>query len=403
MNDCSPTKAMRLAWVTPVCPPTPSGQSRVLGALLDCEELHDSIIFTTDAAALEGPDHACTYAALPVPTTSRATGLPRIGPMLQLLVDRALVRACARTIEKTLKRRPVDAIVGCTANRALLPAAWLAAKRLGVPFVAYLFDDPVYQWPNSGHRRVARSWERQWSAGAAAVIAPNEVLAADVETRCDIACEVLRNCISLDAFAGETGTWPTKSGELSIVYTGAVYHAHTDAFVNLVRALPKLPVKTTLHIYTDQDETDLRRQGIDGPVMFHGHRSAREIHAIQRQADILFLPLAFNSPIPEVIRSSAPGKMGEYLASGRPVLVHAPADSFVASFHATRACGFVADVLAPDATARVITELIENTSLRDKTIERARAAAQEFSPETVRRGFIRIMTNALAGAPGVRQ
>ncbi len=124
---------MRLAWVTPVCPPTPSGQSRVLGALLDCEELHDSIIFTTDAAALEGPDHACTYAALPVPTTSRATGLPRIGPMLQLLVDRALVRACARTIENTLKRPPVDALFFFTANLPLLPSALLASQLLRLP------------------------------------------------------------------------------------------------------------------------------------------------------------------------------------------------------------------------------------------------------------------------------
>jgi glycosyltransferase involved in cell wall biosynthesis len=90
--------------------------------------------------------------------------------------------------------------------------------------------------------------------------------------------------------------------------------------------------------------------------------------------------------------------MGEYLASGRPVLVHAPADSFVATFHASRGCGFVADELAPDATAIVIKKIIENTSLREGTVERARSAAKEFLPDTVRRNFNRIMRNVVAGS-----
>jgi glycosyltransferase involved in cell wall biosynthesis len=284
----------------------------------------------------------------------------------------------------------VDVIIGCTANRSLLPAAWLAARRLGISFVAYLFDDPVYQWPNSDQRRVARAWERRWSTTASAIIAPNEVLAADVSARTGAPCEVLRNCISPAAFAGEPTKWPTKADEISIVYTGAVYHAHYDAFINLVQAIPNLSLPALLHIYTDQEEANLRKLGIDGPVVYHKHLPAADVYEVQQRADILFLPMAFRSAIPEVIRSSAPGKMGEYLASGRPILAHAPPDSFVATFHASRGCGFVADVLSPAATARIIEKIITNASLRDSTVERARAAAVEFSPDLVRRKFSRI-------------
>lgn len=383
---------MRVAWITPVAPPTPSGQSRVLGALLDKGIAEDSIILTNDASALAGRDQVCDYVPLSVRKNYRAVAIPGVGPWLQRFDDWACVHARARTIERNLRQRPVDIVVGCTADRALLPAAWLSARRLGFPFVAYLFDDPVYQWPDSGHRRAARGWERRWSATAAAIITPNEVLAADISARCGVPCVLLRNCISPAAFAGEPTIWPTKAGEISIVYTGAVYHAHYDAFVNLIRAIPNLSVPAVLHVYTDQDEASLRRLGIDGPVVYHRHLPAAEIHRVQQQADILFLPMAFNSSIPEVIRSSAPGKMGEYLASGRPVLVHAPADSFVATFHASRGCGFVVDVLSPEAVAGRIEEIIDNAPLRESTVGNARtAAAAEFSPDTVRRNFRRIL------------
>jgi glycosyltransferase involved in cell wall biosynthesis len=293
---------------------------------------------------------------------------------------------------------PVDVIIGCTASRMLLPAAWLAAQDLGLPFVAYLFDDPVYQWPDSSQRQIARQWERRWSMTAAAIISTNEVLAADVSARCGVSCEVLRNCIVPAAFAGPASAWPTKSGELSIVYTGAVYHAHYDAFVNLVRALPHLSVPATLHIYTEQDEVELRRLGIDGPVVYHEHLPSKDIHTVQQKADILFLPMAFNSSIPEVIRSSAPGKMGEYLASCRPVLAHAPADSFVSIFCKERGCGFVADALSPQATAKVIEEIISNAELREDTVKRARFTAREFSPDSVRHRFNRIMVDVTVGS-----
>jgi hypothetical protein len=49
-------------------------------------------------------------------------------------------------------------------------------------------------------------------------------------------------------------------------------------------------------------------------VVRHPHIPQSRVAAILRQADVLFLPLAFRSPIQEVIRTSAPGKMGEYLA-----------------------------------------------------------------------------------------
>src|SRR5205823_2319116 len=87
--------------------------------------------------------------------------------------------------------------------------------------------------------------------------------------------------------------------EKRIVYTGAVYEAHYDAFRNLVRAIELLGREDVrLHLYTAQTPGELAEVGIKGPVVVHGHVAASAVPAIQKQADVLFLPLAFDSPYP---------------------------------------------------------------------------------------------------------
>jgi hypothetical protein len=76
-----------------------------------------------------------------------------------------------------LKRNPVDVVIGASGSPFDIPSAWLAARRLRLPFAAWLFDDPVMQWPKDiGHRGFARTWERFWAKDAI-VLVPNEVMA----------------------------------------------------------------------------------------------------------------------------------------------------------------------------------------------------------------------------------
>ncbi len=113
---------------------------------------------------------------------------------------------------------------------------------------------------------------------------------------------------------------------------------------------------------------------------------------MQRKADILFLPLGFDTPIPEVIRTASPGKMGEYLASGRPILVHAPADSFVSCYFREHGCGVVVDQSDPGMLSQAIHHILEDTRLRREMGERARARAEnDFSLATARTEFLKLL------------
>jgi hypothetical protein len=197
--------------------------------------------------------------------------------------------------------------------------------------------------------------ERIWLRGAAATIAPNEVHASDVQDRLPQAkIHIVRNAVDPAVFATAGGEAmenkernPNAGARVRLVYTGSVYSPQASAFRNLA-ALNALEGKFTLGIHTAQLSSDLVTRDLSGPyVSAHPHASHDTALKVQQGADILFLPLAFDSPIPEVIRSWAPAKLGEYLAAGRLILVHAPAGSFITELIRNADAGVIVDTPDP--------------------------------------------------------
>jgi glycosyltransferase involved in cell wall biosynthesis len=228
--------------------------------------------------------------------------------------------------------------------------------------------------------------------GAARVVVPNEFLRDEYRQRYGVEPVVIHNP-SDPPEPDIAAPWPADPGEIKIVYTGAVYQAHYDAFRNLLEAIDLLGrPDLKLHVYTAQPPGELEREGISGPMMYHGHLPLSTALGVQRRADILFLPLAFNSSFPEgIVRTSAPGKMGEYLAGGRPILAHAPGDSFVSWYFRTYQVGSLVDHPDPLALAHAIQQIIDEPDLRRRWCENALARARtDFSLETARRRFLEL-------------
>ncbi|MGO4170714.1 glycosyltransferase [Bosea sp. TAF32] len=392
----------RLAIVTTAVPPSASGQARVLGALLAQERGESRHLFLSDQLHARDAGEAGfgVYVALSPPRFQimRTLGnehIQRFNNFAGLVRD---VWARAGEIVAAVKRHPVQMIVGCSGNPFDLPAAAIAARRLHLPFVAYLFDDPVYQWEEGPYRSLARFWERRWAVAAAKVIVPNEVLAQDVRARVPKASiAIVRNPVDLARIEhGEIGPdsaaqevpLPSAQSPWTVLYTGSVYSAQASAFRNLIGALERAEGRFHLHVHTAQSEVQLRYNGLVGPfVRRFDHLPQEQALVRQREADILFLPLAFESPIPEVVRSSAPAKVAEYLASGRPVVVHAPRGSFVSSFFTEREAGLVIDQPDVETLAQALTRLSEDATLRANLVANARVAAKEFGVDRARAAF----------------
>ncbi|MBX3467299.1 MAG: hypothetical protein KF878_10435 [Planctomycetes bacterium] len=392
MSPRTPTGA-KFALVSHALPPACSGQSVVLARLLRDLPATSYCLLTGQAPAGDGD-----LAPLPAPTT-RFAPAPWRPRGLRGVAHLEALAARARVIARVALEEGCAAVVACTGDILDIPAAALASRRLRLPFFAYMFDDYVCQWPSRRRRLFARAAETLALRDAAAVIVPNELMAEAYERRHGLRPVIVRNPFDPALQGDDEPPAPSPaSAGLRVVYTGSVYHAQLDELRRLAAALADVP-GASLHLYTGATPAALRDADLTGPVTTHGLLSPREAVRAQRAADVLFLPLAFRSRIPEVIRTSAPGKLGEYLRAGRPILVHAPADSFVARFFRERGCGLVVDRPEPAALVAALRRVRDEPGRVAELAARARAAAEEFALPAARAAFLGALTAGSAPTP----
>jgi glycosyltransferase involved in cell wall biosynthesis len=398
----------RIVVVSTSVPPAPSGQARVLGHLLGPPPAEQCLLLADQSPFQHGATPEAAFSNYRI-LSQRHLQWRRKGWANERLVRidvfagvfHSVVRR-AIEISRHVVAFDASVLVACTASPFDLPACSLVALRLRLPLITYLFDDPIYQWVPGPLRTFARRWEPIWSRIVTSVIVPNEAMQEEFAARRHRKSILVRNPVPLGAFATVEQAWPTNPAQFRIVYTGSVYHAQADAFLNLLRALDMLD-GWSLHIYTSQSEAELTAYGIHGPkVCRHDHVDQAESYATQQSADVLFLPLAFRSTIQDVLRTSAPMKMGEYLASGRPILVHAPADTFVANHIGTNRAGIVVDSADSNRLAEALRLIRTHPDKRREVCKNALCLAQIYTVERAREAFWNAVTAAAdldAGQP----
>jgi glycosyltransferase involved in cell wall biosynthesis len=384
---------MKFAFVSEVLPPSWSGQSVVIYRLLKNLNPDDYCLITQDYG--QGRKHRekkegrlpGKYYYIPrryvIPKGWRFNSVRWINIKLR-----------ARQIARIVRRENCTAIVACPGNFFDLPASFYASRMTGVPFYPYMLDYYSQQSVGYSSEASARRLEPLMMKGATAVIVPNEFMGEELRQRYGVESVVIRNPCEVSKYEKlPPPRMIDSNGEVKIIYTGSIYAAHYDAFRNLVAAIKQLDKwSMKLHLYTNEPPEELEKNGIHGPIVHHGPKELSMIPSIQRGADMLFLPLAFNSPFPALVRTSAPGKLGEYLAAERPILVHVPKDSFLAWYFRQHACGLVVDENDPSKLAEGLEHILADTELQQKLSANAwERAKAEFSVHASQSAFARFM------------
>jgi glycosyltransferase involved in cell wall biosynthesis len=384
---------MKFAFVSQTMPPSWSGQSVMIHRLLYGLNPEDYCLVVQDYGdKAPQKNYACEklpgkYYVLPAWLQLRRGWSFSVVKWINITL-RAL------QIARILRREKCAAVVASTGDLFDMPAAYYAGRLMGVKFYPYLFDDYSHKAVGTASA-FAHRIEPVMLKGASAIIVPNEFLRDGIRSRYGVESKVIHNPCDLSDYGpaphGEVEIG--KGDEVRIVYTGSIYEAHYDAVRNMAAAIELLPQRNVrLHLYTDQSAAELEKHGIRGPITLHSQQSVSAVPEIQRQADILFLPLSFGSPYPEIIRTSAPGKTGEYLASGRPVLVHAPADSFLAWYFRRHDCGVVVDEDDAKKLASAIEWLLTDADLRHRLVGNGWQRAQaDFSIAASQTAFTELM------------
>src|SRR4051794_10110011 len=127
----------RLAVISTAVPPAASGQSRVLGEIFSPGQVPPPVWFTDRLDLLEpGAERFGRHVDLGPPrfslVGSRCTG--RFGTVNNLAGLTSTVFERARTVARVLRGDPVQAIIGASGSPFDVPAAWIAARWLRLPF-----------------------------------------------------------------------------------------------------------------------------------------------------------------------------------------------------------------------------------------------------------------------------
>jgi glycosyltransferase involved in cell wall biosynthesis len=386
----------KFAVVSPLLPPTRSGQPLVLYNLLkNCAPSDYCLISEADySGVINGSDSGCQlegrYYSLKLFLKSYYLNrlieryLLKLNFILPHTFFENLIKKRSKSIERILKSENCKVVVACTGSIFDPIAAYYASRNLGIEFIFYIFDLYSCQFTFPEGIAFTEKYEEILIKNAEKVILTNEFVYDEYLKKYDVKGYIIHNPVpyepEVEQLIVETGNLNGKTME--ILYAGSIYAAHYDAFKNLVRAIDKIQ-NFRLRLITSQRKFILKIKGIKGSFIFFDKlKSQSEIFELQKKADILFFPLAFNSPYPRLIRNSSPGKMGEYLASGKPVLVHAPSDSFLSWYFKEKNCGIVADKNDHEFLAEKLMEVTGNDSILEEIVKNAmNCAKKDFSPE----------------------
>jgi glycosyltransferase involved in cell wall biosynthesis len=236
-------------------------------------------------------------------------------------------RAAARLVRSA---RPDCVITTSPPQSAHLLGLRLA--RRGIPWIAELrdgwrFERPRGDWPTRGQRTVDARLEQSVMRRADAVVAVTRPIAEDVEQRYTRSVALITNGFDPDEVALEgAATDPfLDPGRISLVHTGSMGFTggsarHLVAALRVLRgetpdAAGKLEVVFAGLLSTDEAAL-LESADLNGMVRCVGSLQRPEVLRMQRAADVLLI-------VTEGARrpSVATGKLFEYLATSRPILV----------------------------------------------------------------------------------
>ena len=261
-----------------------------------------------------------------------APAAPLYQPVLKVRQSRAERRLVAGAAE-LIRKNDIDAVL----TYPVTPWVLFAAVRLrrmftNVRFVFYVMDDwqghhTCFGLPFTAKRRAALD---EMVHTSDARFACSHLMKRDYERRFGNAWDVLHKGVDVRTLPASPGEWRFTN----ILYTGAMNMFRFDAVLAFAEGLRR---------FREQTGRDVTLTLL-GPTPDREYRSALAPYAFIRtepwvdnaqcqrrmaEADVLYLPLSFESKLDRIANLAMPTKFSEYLASGRPTIFHVAEQSAV--------------------------------------------------------------------------
>ncbi len=274
---------------------------------------------------------------------------------------------------RACRERNVEFILGFSDSGPGLISSYIISTLTGIPYALYFFD--IYRGNYAGlvQSLFASIFEPILFKTASIVVLTNEGTEQLYRRRYgdSFKCIVIHNSVFPKPYESNRTEYH-PSPPYSILYSGGVYYPQERSLINLIHALdelPELPIRLELYVPYMSDSFRQQIQSRSNVTLRTAVQS--EIPRIQCAATILFLPLSWHTHSPDVIATATPGKMTDYLVSGRPILIHAPPYAWLNQYARENGFGLVVDEEDKDKLTASIRKLITDQDFSKQLIRNA--------------------------------
>ena len=285
-----------------------------------------------------------------------------------------------RTGIKTVRKEKIEIMLGISDYGPAMISTYFLHKITQKPYFLFLFD--LYKgnyYSVSPANFLANIFEPKLFKNAQKIIVTNDGTKEFYIKRYGKEIEskliVIYNSISPEPYLKIQKSQPIYNPQqpYSILFTGKIYWPQIGAIKNLIKAVNSIEdFDIKFQIYTPSPLDYLKSIGIEpSEKVIISIASPEEMPAIYVKANIVFLPLSWNTKSPDIINTATPGKLTDYLISGRPLLIHAPASSVLVRYAKENNFALVVDEENIEKLKEAIRKLLADKELAKILIENA--------------------------------
>jgi len=251
----------------------------------------------------------------------------------------------------------------------------LALKRRGLCWIAdfrdgWSFEPQHVPWLLGAQGRADASLERRVVGRADAVIGVTKPIADDLRQRLCLRAELITNGFDPEEVPGADADGLLDPGRLSVVHTGRLGAARSTPkpLLDALRRLRGSATADRLEVVfagplSAEEQALLDAPDLNGLVRSVGALERPRALALQRAAHALLVVTEGSRR-----RSVATGKLYEYLAAGRPVLVLGD-ETEAARIVAETGAGLATSAEDPEAIAAALRRLVESPPTPSKSVD----------------------------------
>lgn len=307
----------------------------------------------------------------------KRSGVIRIIAGMPVIISQ--IFSIVRVGKKLIKRNNIEKLVGFSDYGPAIISTLILHKLTSKPYLIFLFDlykDNFLPFPGG---LLANIFEKIILKGAEKIVVTNEgtkefyekIYGEEIGSK----IFVIHNSVFPEAYDKTPMSLIRNQGSpLEILFTGRIYWPQIGALQNLIRAVNEMAEsEVILKIYSPSPKNYLESMGIhESEKVILGSATPTEIPEIQKRAGLLFLPLSWNTQSKAIIDTATPGKLTDYLIAGKPILIHAPASSYLVKYARDRNFALVVDENNVEKLKEEIKKLLRNPAYSEKLVENAR-------------------------------